>query len=39
LNIYIDKDDAVKYKAKCKAKNLNFSDIPKEAILKFLRED
>lgn len=36
LNIYLDKDIATAYKEKCAASGLNFSDIPKDAIIKFL---
>ena len=38
INIYIPKEDAAAYKQKCTAEHLNMSDIPKEAIYKFLRE-
>lgn len=34
----LDKQDAEKYKAKCEKQGLNYSDIPKEAILKFIGE-
>lgn len=36
LNIYLDKDIAAAYKEKCAAVGINFSDIPKDAIIKFL---
>lgn len=38
LNIYLDKETASAYKAKCAELGLAFSDIPKEAIDNFLRE-
>ena len=37
VNIYLPKEDAAAYKEKCASENLNLSDIPKEAIYKFLR--
>ena len=37
INIYLPKEDAVEYKEKCAAEGFNLSDIPKEAIYKFLR--
>ena len=37
MTIYLPKSDAEEYKAKCAKKFLNLSDIPKEAIYKFLR--
>lgn len=39
INIYLPKEDAAEYKEKCAGKQLNMSDIPKEAIYKFLREE
>lgn len=39
LTIVLDKDDAAKYKEKCTRLGLNFSDIPKEAIENFLRDN
>lgn len=39
VNIYLPKDDAAAYKEKCTEKQLSMSDIPKEAIYKFLREE
>lgn len=39
VNIYLPKEDAAAYKEKCAAKQLSMSDIPKEAIYKFLREE
>ena len=35
MTIMLDKETAAAYKAKCKELNLNFSDIPKQAINKF----
>lgn len=37
FTIYLPKADAEEYKGKCAKENLNLSDIPKEAIYKFLR--
>lgn len=37
INIYLPKEDAAAYKEKCNAEQLSLSDIPKEAIYKFLR--
>lgn len=37
INIYLPKEDAAAYKALCTEQGLNLSDIPKEAIYKFLR--
>lgn len=39
VTIYLPKEDAETYKNKCYKKNLSLSDIPKEAIYKFLRGD
>lgn len=36
INIYLDKEIAAAYKEKCIEAGLNFSEIPKEAIEKFL---
>lgn len=36
LNIYLDKDIAAAYKAKCAELGINYSDIPKDAIINFL---
>ena len=36
MTIMLDKETAAAYKAKCKELKLNFSDIPKQAINKFL---
>lgn len=36
VNIYLPKEDAEEYKAKCAERGLNLSEIPKEAIYKFL---
>ena len=38
INIYLPKDDAAAYKRKCAEKQLNLSDIPKEAIYSFLKD-
>ena len=38
LNIYLDKETATAYKAKCAESGLTFSDVPKDAIEKFLSE-
>ena len=37
VNIYLPKEDAAIYKEKCAADGISLSDIPKEAIYKFLR--
>lgn len=37
INIYLPKEEAAAYKEKCAAENLSLSDVPKEAIYKFLR--
>lgn len=39
INIYLPKEDATAYKEKCAKKQLSLSDIPKESIYKFLREE
>lgn len=36
LTIYLSKEDMAAYKAKCAEQGKSMSDIPKEAILKFL---
>ena len=36
VNIYLDKDLAAAYKQKCLATGRSYSDIPKEAIERFL---
>jgi molybdenum cofactor biosynthesis enzyme MoaA len=38
INIYLTKEDAEKFKEKCKADGLNLSDIPKKAILDYIAE-
>lgn len=38
VNIYLTKEDAAAYKVKCAEQGKSMSDIPKEAILKFLAE-
>lgn len=38
VNIYLPKDDAAAYKQECEKRGLTLSDIPKEAIYKFLGE-
>ena len=38
LTVVLDKDTAAEYKAKCERVGLNYSDVPKDAINKFLRE-
>lgn len=38
LTVVLDKDEAAKYKEKCKRLNLTYSDIIKEAISNFLRD-
>lgn len=38
LTISLPKEEAAAYKAKCSELGISFSDIPKEAISKFLRE-
>ena len=37
VTIYLPKKDAEEYKDKCVKENLSFSDVPKDAIYKFLR--
>ena len=37
ISIYLPKEDAAAYKEKCRTDGLNLSDVPKEAIYKFLR--
>lgn len=39
INIYLPKADAAAYKQKCAEKNINLSDVPKEAIYNFLRDE
>lgn len=39
INIYLPKDDAAAYKGKCAETGKALSDIPKDAIYKFLRGD
>lgn len=36
INIYLPKEDAAAYKAKCAEQGKTLSDIPKEAIYNFL---
>lgn len=36
INIYLPKADAAEYKKKCAEQNKSLSDIPKDAIYKFL---
>jgi len=38
VNIYLKKEDAEIYKSKCETEGLTLSDIPKDAILKFIGE-
>ena len=38
LTLYLPKEDAAKYKQKCAELGKSLSDIPKEAIYKFLNE-
>lgn len=38
VNIYLPKDDAAAYKQKCNERGMALSDIPKDAIYKFLGE-
>lgn len=38
LTVVLDKDTATAYKAKCERTGISYSDVPKEAIHKFLRE-
>lgn len=38
IAIVLDKSDAAAYKAKCERLGLTYSDIPKAAIQKFLRD-
>ena len=37
VTIYLPKKDAEEYKDKCVKENLSLSDVPKDAIYKFLR--
>lgn len=37
INIYLPKEDAAAYKQKCAETGRSLSDIPKEAVYKFLR--
>lgn len=39
VNIYLPKKDAEEYKAKCAKEGVSLSDVPKEAICKFLRDE
>lgn len=39
LTIYLPKEEAASYKAKCDAQGKTMSDVPKEAIYKFLRDE
>lgn len=39
INIYLPKEDAAAYKEKCYSLQMSLSDVPKEAIYKFLREE
>lgn len=39
VTIYLPKAQAEEYKAKCARLGMNQSDVPKEAISQFLRED
>ena len=39
LTIYLPKAQAEEYKAKCERLGISQSDVPKEAISQFLRED
>nr|DAH48803.1 MAG TPA: plasmid partition protein ParG-helix-helix, dimer, DNA binding, CELL [Bacteriophage sp.] len=39
LSIYIDKEDAERYIAKCAAEGKTLSDIPKQAILNFINQN
>ena len=36
VNIYLPKGDAAVYKQKCAERNISLSDVPKQAIYKFL---
>jgi hypothetical protein len=37
ITLYLPKADAEEYKDKCMKKNMSLSDVPKDAIYKFLR--
>lgn len=39
LSIYIDKEDAERYIAKCAADDKTLSDIPKQAILSYINQN
>lgn len=39
VNIYLPKDDAAAYKMKCASESKSLSEIPRDAIYKFLRDD
>lgn len=39
VSLYLTKDQAAEYKAKCEAAGINMSDIPRAAIEKFLRDE
>lgn len=39
LSIYIDKEDAERYTAKCAAEGKTLSDVPKQAILSYINQD
>ena len=39
INIYLHKEDAAAYKAKCAEQNMALSDVPKEAIYQFLKNE
>lgn len=39
INIYLPKEDAAAYKAKCADQNMTLSDVPKEAIYQFLKSE
>lgn len=39
VNIYLPKEDAAAYKAKCNEKGLSLSDVPKQAIYEFLGDN
>jgi hypothetical protein len=36
INLYLDKDLAAAYKAKCKEEGISFSEVLRDAIIKFL---
>lgn len=38
VTVYLPKEDAEKYKAKCSENNLAISEIPKTAMLNFINE-